>query len=150
VNHVTKPQVNNPVGKPRKSQSSSVCMGIHTHKSVTYIQKTEAISKSDTLRLPCLHTSSHEVAHEFAFCRIGLKWCQVEHFDTKGTNRVGHQSKTGMITEWQRTMQRGCRTCTERHSKQRVPTRGKRRRANSDPAVTTSVDDTHTPLPTPV
>ena len=95
---------------------------------------------------------------EFALCMIGKKWCAIEHFDPKGTQCVkqslwlGEQPCTTRYTK----LQRGCRQCTEYHSKvcKKSLAKNKQRKAATGTAVSqtaatgtavTQTDSTETP-----
>ena len=81
-----------------------------------------------------LPTHTHAEA-EFALCLIGRKWCEVKHFDPKGTQGTKESMWKGEMPRTARhtRFQRGCRKCTAQHSNRCKKSKAKTKRKKAGP-----------------
>ena len=81
---------------------------------------------------------------KFALCLIGRKWCDLKHFDPKGTQCVKESMWKGEIpcTARHAKLQRGYRKCTAHHSKacKKSLAKTKQRKADTGRVQATATD----------
>ena len=118
------------------TDSQTASDGITTTTTVA----TPATSRHFLQSTPSLNTHhSCPTEVEFALCLIGRKWCDVKHFDPKGTQCIKESTWKGEMpgTARHAELQRGCRKCTACHSKacKKLRARTKQRKAATGAAV---------------